>query len=237
MFCIRIVFPDFGGATINLSGSIDNTERTLIVNGDGTLNLSGTLTGGTVTETNGATLVGQGGTLDGVTLNSNLTVTDNHALHVVDGLTLNGTATLGNSTTGSGGYLDFQNTETLGGSGTVTFGSASAVNGLLLSNTGTTLTLGPNITVGGQTGFIGNDSHRGAVSVINQGIIAADASSSQLFLDSTWSSSGTLRAANGGQVFLVGTSSSNSGILNVGDNGTIYVNGSLSIRDSRIVSS
>src|SRR5205823_1825226 len=135
------------GGTLALQGA-GTTTGTLDGSGAGSsFLLSGSLVGGTVTETNGAILVGVGGTLDGVTVNGNIQVVSNNGLNVKDGLTLNGTATLGD---GSGfGYLAFQNTQTLGGNGSIVFGSTSEYNVLWVPGRSTTLSIGPGITVHG----------------------------------------------------------------------------------------
>ena len=64
----------------------------------------GTIQGGTVTTTNGASFIVNGsGTLDGVTVNGVLDVGNTYndaSLTVTDGLVLNGTALVGNPTNG-----------------------------------------------------------------------------------------------------------------------------------------
>ena len=92
-------------------------------------------------------------------------------------MTLNGTATLGDST--GFGLLYFEGTQTLGGSGTVVFGTFDTRNALMVASAGTTLTIGAGITVQGQNGYVGYDPNFGGspdVSVVNQGTIAADTS-------------------------------------------------------------
>jgi hypothetical protein len=87
-----------------------------------------------------------GGTLDGVTVNGDLDLTgDSVQVRVINGLTLNGTATIGMAGS-SWSRMDFSGTQTLGGSGTVVFGDA---NGPMLRvlDSGTTLTIGPGMTV------------------------------------------------------------------------------------------
>ena len=128
----------------------------------------------------GTNLVLAGSTLNGVTIDGNLTVSGDSSLTVQDGLTLNGTLSLGDSS--SIGYLDFTGSQTLGGTGTVVFGSATYrtpyygytyYNGLFVTTAGDTLTIGPSVTVSGSLGAIGYASYEGSSggSVVNQGTI------------------------------------------------------------------
>ena len=109
-----------------------------------------------------------GGTLDGVAVSGSFQVAGNGGLTIKDGLTLNGTATLG----ASSGYGDlaFSGSQTLGGSGTVVFGSNDSRNSLWVPGTGNVLTLGPNVTVHGLSGNVGFSNVFGGNtgSVINQ---------------------------------------------------------------------
>ncbi len=102
----------------------------------------GTLQGGTLTASADSKLIVSSGTLDGVTLNSDLDLSaDSAAATVVNGLVLNGTATLGNFA-----QLNFSGTQTLSGSGEVVFNDAD-VNALLMLNDEMTLTIGAGITL------------------------------------------------------------------------------------------
>ena len=163
--------------TVNLVGTLNNMGTTLALGSTtGSWNLAGgTITGGTLTEADGAELVltQSGGTLDGVTVDGSLDgtqVNDAYA-YVTDGLTLNGTAYLGDASGATYGGLYATNTETLSGTGTVVFGK-NASNFLDASDPAVTLTIGSGITIRGSSGTIGgfysNDT------IINQGTISAD---------------------------------------------------------------
>src|SRR5207249_877019 len=107
-----------------------------------------------------------------------------------NGLVLNGAALLGNPTNGFAnslkwwGEISFAGSQTLSGNGTVVFGNATYtplattyfIDALRLRDGGTTLTIGPGITVRGQNGTIGNLYWGGPpnVSIVNQGTISAD---------------------------------------------------------------
>src|SRR4029077_15406289 len=149
-------------------------------------------------------------------------------INIQDGLTLNGTATLGSNS--SFGFLDFVNNETLGGTGSIIFNGPKGANALLVNTFGVTLTIGPGITIHGQTGYVGWDPNFGGdseVAVINQGTIAADMAGGTIVLraDSGWSNQGPLQALNGGTLTLP-TTWSNSGGISVGAGSTLALQGS-----------
>ena len=134
--------------------------------------MGGTLLGGTLSESGGAELVftSSGGTLDGVTTGSNLDLASNAYAYafVKDGLTLdNATVYLGNASGTTSSLLNFWGTQTLGGTGTVLFGK-SGYNRIRNYTDGTTLTIGPQITVRGSSGSFSGGS------LVNQGTISAD---------------------------------------------------------------
>ncbi len=142
-----------------MSGAVTNTGNTISVDGSGsTVTLAGTITGGTVTETNGAVMSVIGGaTMDGVTVNGDLSI-NYGAVTVEDGLTLNGTATIAEGANG----LYFVGTQTLAGNGSVVFGSYAYYGGglvgynyLYTDAATSTLTIGPSITVSGNYGVLG----------------------------------------------------------------------------------
>ena len=207
------------GATINLTGTLTNTGAVLNLNpSEGSWHVvAGTIRGGTIDASGGSQLsltgvsgpVGSGGTLDGVTLNGNLDLSATNAnATVLDGLTLNGTATLG-------AYADlyFSGSQTLGGTGTVLFQNQYA-NALIAGGNGTTLTIGPGITVhgGGNQSFSAQIGHSGYwpggtnVSVVVQGTINADTAGMTIALDpsgtGTLTTTGTLSAQNGGTLYV-----------------------------------
>lgn len=135
--------------------SIQSTELLALTGGTltvtqsiqgGTLRIDGgTLNDATVAGSTTMAVTATGGTLDSVTLNSNLNLSagSGSQVTVVNGLILNGTVTLGDF-----GLLDFAGTQTLAGSGQVIFQDGS-VNAVRVTEEGSTLTIGPNITIGG----------------------------------------------------------------------------------------
>ena len=165
------------GGTVNLVGTLDNTGTTLALSTTtGSWNLlGGILKNGTLTEAGGAALVftASGGTLDGVTANGDLDLTQNNGAFafVQNGLVLNGTARVGSAVGATAAQLYFNGTQTLSGTGTVLFGK-SGNNSLNARLTGAVLTLAPTITVRGSSGTLGATS--GTDTIINQGTISAD---------------------------------------------------------------
>jgi hypothetical protein len=161
-------------------GLLENEGKELVLDGATnslTLGWWGLIKGGTVVTTNGAVLVGEGGTLDAVRMDGVVeTWGTSPSLMVANGLVLNGTIYVG-STNGLLGRVDFAESQTLAGNGTVVFGNSSD-NRLRVADVGTTLTLGPEIVVRGQRGTIGNASL--AVEVINEGLIWAEVSGSSI---------------------------------------------------------
>jgi len=213
------------GGTVNLTGVLTNTSTTLALNaasGSWVLD-GGTVLGGTITTAEGATLVVNNGTFNGVTMSGTLDVGDSFNtgnVTVTNGLVLNGTALVGNPTNVSyAGYITFAGSQTLGGTGTVVFGDNATYNALRLADGATTLTIGSGITVEGQNGTIGYSSAWGGpqnVSVVNQGLISADVSGGTIVVDAEpFQNNGTL-AATLGTAELAGALISRAGRSNLG---------------------
>ncbi len=254
-----VTLGSVGTGVVNLQGTIANSGGTLTLSGTGLFSLSGTITGGTVSESGGPDLQGGGGTLDGVTLAGDLDLTANGAgLTITDGLTLDATATLGGA--GAYGALNFAGTQELGGTGTITFAGAGYSvfdpfgevdlyyeDGLSLS-ADTTLTISTGVTIDGQRGFVGGGT---GTSVIVQGTVDADTADIGpspvgdviafgtgdlgLTVDPAgWTNQGTLQAANGGLLNLQGQGTwSGAAMTSAGAGSTINVQGSMT--DSGVV--
>src|ERR1039458_7420993 len=220
-----------------LSGGSLTVSNTVQINSTFTLS-GGALVGATVLQpTNNSALIVNGLTavLNGVTVNGTLDVGNGlNAVEVTvtNRLVLNGTLLVGNPTNGFYGGVTFAGTQTLGGSGTVIFGDNAnySFNSLRLSLAGTTLTIGPAITIGGQNGVLGYASAWGGpagVSVINQGnISAASGGGTVTFAGAALVNQvpGTLSVSNGGVLTLASTSLTNTGTINA-SNGTVTLAG------------
>ena len=192
--------------------------------------MTGTIDGGTVDVGTGTNLVLAGSTLDGVTIDGNLAVSGNAGVTVQDGLTLNGTLSLGATSSNVYGYLSFAGSQTLGGTGTVVFGQDSP-NTLLVSDAGTTLTIGSGITVRGQSGAVGYNPSLGLGttngSVVNQGTIQADVSGGTITVDGTGNqNAGNLNALNGATLSVRGTMT-NMATMSVDSTSVLSLSGTL----------
>lgn len=89
------------GGVVNITGMLENTGQVLALNaGTGSWRLKGgTITGGTITQTGGASLIvaeDNANRLVGVSISGDLNLLESHALAIVnDGLSVSGTARLG----------------------------------------------------------------------------------------------------------------------------------------------
>ena len=218
-----------GPGTVGIYGILTNSNGTLDLSGPGNFSLSGTIMGGTVSETDGAVLTSQAGTLDGVTLNGNLTEMGDGTnssvgvLNIADGLTLNGTANLG-SDADHYGRLTFNGSQTLNGTGTIIFG-ASGGNYLGQNGSNQTLTIGPNITILGQTGVIGGSASFGGDTVVNLGTISADTADGEFTVYDV-DNTGIIENSNGGTVSFQGSWSSTS-VLSASGSGMLQLQGTV----------
>jgi hypothetical protein len=218
------------GATLYIGGSLTNTA-TVSVDGTSTLSLGGTLTGGTITTQAGAQI--SGSTLDGVTIDGAWQVLNGNSVTITDGLTLDGTLSLGNGS--SYGYLNFNGSQTLGGTGSVVFGayhSGPYYSGLFEAASGGTLTIGSGVTVRGQLGIVGtNYPYQGSttVAVVNQGTIQADVSGGTISISdtgATFANAGLLDASLGTIAISAGSSGVlNDGTVSVGPTGVLSIAG------------
>ncbi|HKM52007.1 MAG TPA: hypothetical protein VJY33_01285, partial [Isosphaeraceae bacterium] len=195
----------------------------------------GSLIGGTWSTTGAAILVGSGGgTLTGVTVNGDLDLSQNSSyLRVYNGLVLNGTMDLGNADGSIAGNVYFgdagEPAGSLTGNATVVFGENS--NNSLSNDSDQigaagTLTLGPAVTIHGNSGSIRNNDSTGTI--VNQGTINADTAGGTIDVsDGTFTNAGTLQASAGtlavsGSVTINGSSQFASSVL-----GTIQIGGNL----------
>ena len=230
----------FGGAgSLDLTGTLDNSGTTLSIDTSGlTLALlGGTVNGGTIDLSGGATIVGtsSGGTLAGVTLDGTLDMTGDLATVTVrGGLTLDGTIELGSTNnTSYYGDLNFQGAQTLGGTGSVVFGDSgnNAINTASANGDSGTLTIGPGITIDGEYGLIGYDGGGNQTPLVVQGTIASTGGENISIYGAGWTNSGTLEAENGGTLRLNGTWT-DSGTIIADSSSAVYLGGTFSLGSS-----
>jgi hypothetical protein len=189
------------GGTVNLIGILDNTGKTLSLDATtGSWQLAGTIVGGTVNGSDGAQLIVPGNsaaTLDGLTLNADFVVNFNAKVRVLDGLTLNSLAIV------NGGLnfteLNFDGTQTLAGTGQIVFTDSNPVTTRVQPVNGT-LTIGPNMTIRGLSGTVGNPTFP----LINQGTISADVSGGTIVIQGNpFTNNGTTQESNGGKIAVI----------------------------------
>ncbi len=212
---------------ISLQGGLLSVQTTAAL-ASGLSISGGILQGGTVTTSVGSNLSVVGsGTLDGVTLDTNLSVPSTTTLTVLDGLTLNGTLTETRSDFYNSTYVNFSGTQTLSGTGSVVFVQSGprvyyAPTNYFQPTNGGTLTIGAGITIDGQEGVVGN----GSLPLINDGSILADQPGQTITVTgSTVTNQGTLGAQNGGVMNIVGSTIVNQGALEAGPGTTLNLNG------------
>jgi len=193
------------GGTINVTGTLDNSNATLALNaGTGSFQLTaGVIKNGTITAVDGTGLIVpafSSGTLDGVTLAADISLSGGSSLSVHNGLTLsNGAKVILNSS--SGASLQFVGTQTLGGSGQVIFGGTAGGNTLYVRGGGSAanaavLTIGSGITVHGMQGGVIGGLFAGD-EIINQGTIIAETAGQTVAINNLTQTSGGLRLAGG----------------------------------------
>ncbi len=217
------------GSTITIGGTIDNTGGTFSPTGSGTVAITGTVDGGTVDVGTGTNLILAGSTLNGVTLSGNYQLAGSNDIYIENNLTLDGTLTLGNSSTYGSLYFASA-TNTLGGSGTVDFSGPGPYNAVGLASG--TLTIGPGITVQGQTGYVGYSPGIGgspsSITVVNQGTIQANVSGGTITVqDASTPNTGTLQATNGGTLSLQSSSFTPGGVIEADTGSTITIGGTI----------
>jgi hypothetical protein len=215
---------------IQIQGTLDNTGATLTMDAThGSLNLKGgTVIGGTIVSTSANPFYTNPGnipvgTLNGVTLAGVMDMSIGK-VQVQNGLTLsNGTVSLNGSGVGTA-TLSFPGTQTLGGTGTVSFDGVTAV---VQADSGGTLTVGPGVTV--QTNSAGGTLGAAGNGLTNQGTVSAQASGRTLSVPgNTVINTGTMQATGGGTLSVTAsTAFSNRGLLLAGSGSTVSVSGTL----------
>ena len=218
---------------MNLTGTLDNSGATLTLNAvTGSWNFAGgTISGGTVVFAGGATLLltannVSGNFTNGVTLNSDLTISGTSAaLRVSGGLTLNSTIHL----TGSNTSVRSLVTQTFGGNGTISFeGTTGSIRYLTIEGS-STLTLASSFTVEGGYASIGDyfENGNGTKILVNNGTIISNVAGQVLTIapvgGESFTNAGTIEAVNGATLTL-SNNWTNSGTLLIDANAASTVN-------------
>ena len=224
------------GGVINITGTLDDTGTTLNV-GTGTalgavvLASNGTIKNGTIADA-GSGLTFSGGTLDGVTYQGPLNLSQaSSSLYIKDGITLTGAGGSGNGTinlTGTGSYLYAVGTETLDNA-TLNIGNGSSTDYVYNDDisAAAVLTLGPHLTINqtGSTAYLYGYDDRTGSGIVNEGTINAGYNGGSFTInDISFTNQGTINVSNGDSVTINATSFSNAagGILSL-NGGTLSI--------------
>ncbi|MCK1368268.1 hypothetical protein, partial [Bradyrhizobium sp. 62] len=218
------------GGIVNLTGALNNAGATLMLNAaTGSWNFYGTISAGTIVLADGAALLiaadnASGTFINGVTLNGDLSVSGNFArLRVSGGMTLNGTIHLTNSYA----MVRALDTQTFGGSGTISFEGATGTPRRLTIEGASTLTLASTFNVVGGNGTIGEQwETNGTNNLVNNGLINANVAGQSLTASvaGVFTNAGMFQAANGGTAVANNVSITSTGIASATDS-TITLGG------------
>ena len=215
------------GGTLVLSSNVLNNAGSQILAGAGSTVLQNGVT------LNGVINVAGGGTfrasnssnnfLNAAQFNGTLDLAGATGVErATGGLVLNGTVAIGNNS-----IFAAQGDQTISGNGSFVFADANASNRLNLE--AGNLTLGPNITVRGGNGLIGQQTLiGGAATLTNNGSIQADVAGRSITLqvNGLTTNNGTLAALNGGTLNLnSAVTGSSSGQIVAGAGSVVMQNG------------
>ena len=204
------------GGTLLLNYPVVNTS-TVLASG-GTVQVAGTLSGGTLTSTGGSSsLTSNGGTLSGVTLSagSQFNIPSGGTLTVTSGITNNGTITVDSPSGGTAASLVFSSSQTLSGSGSIVLAYSSAQ--LATSNSGM-LTQAAGHTISG-AGTL-------SAALNNQGLVNANVNGQTLYLATNpMTNTGTIETINAGELEINGIAVKNSGGTIQAVGGSVQITG------------
>ena len=191
-----------GTQSLTVSGGTFTNNGASTSSANGVLNLSGgTLSGGTVNLSGGTTLItsSSGGTLNNVAVNGDLTLAASSARVIIAGTTSFQNAHL----SGNSSALGFAPGTTL--SGNVLFEGANTGNRFVeMSGSSGTFTIGPGGSIKMVAGFGGSGQvgpvnfFGGSMTLINNGLISAEASGRTLTLSpASFTNNGRVESRNG----------------------------------------
>jgi hypothetical protein len=220
------------GATVYIEGTFTNTGTLSGTNVLGQAVLDGgTVQGGTAKPA-GLVLSDGGGTLSGVTYDGTLDLSgDLDSVNLISGTVVNNAAGTGAGTIDDTGYasaLGFDNTQTFNNV-TINLGDTAGYYSFLqeydLTDAGTVLTLGSNVTIDESGyGYIADSGNAGD-GIVNQGAIKQSGTSSQLtFYGNSLTNSGTITgASSGGALAIYDTTFTNSGTLAISNGDALTI--------------
>ncbi|MEO1574431.1 MAG: hypothetical protein AAFU65_05670, partial [Pseudomonadota bacterium] len=197
------------GGGIRFFGPMNNASATLNLDtADGFFNWTsgGQINAATLTGTPGTALRVPSGTYftNSSVLNIDMNLENAANVNVTTSLTFNGDMLIDAPISPTGLVFAGDPTQTLNGTGTITFdgvGNTVISEPRILPGNGTQLIVGPDITIRGGKGQIGNAS----AALVFDGTLISDVAGEELRIGgSTWSASQTLQATNGGTISMFG---------------------------------
>jgi filamentous hemagglutinin len=207
---------------VSIGGILNNAGHTLALNaatGSWLLD-GGSVVGGTVTARDGAQLVVENGTLDGVTLDTGpagvVMTSTSPLLGIEHDLTLVNGATINSGTSPVHLFFEGPAAQTIRGNGAFNLG-AGGLHAIIQNDSAWQLTIGPGILIHGQNLTMPNDGGNYG-GYLNQGTVAADVTGGTFTLTS-FRNQGTLSVVRGSTITLAGGFGQDGGVL--------LVNGSL----------
>jgi hypothetical protein len=226
------------GGMVVLAGTLSNTGSIIAIGASAGLadvSLTGTVIGGTITDSSSALVAGNAGTamLESTTYKGTLALTQAGALLNVRG----GLAVVGGQVliSGPGSELDFIGTQTFNGT-SVGIGAAGQAASIKVghdytSGGASTLTLGSglSITQTGTLAAIGTTNEAAGDGVLNAGTITANYASGTLTLGGQdFINQGHINVSNGETLAIAGTRFSNTGVVAI-SNASLSLAGSLTL--------
>ena len=224
----------FNGKTdaITLDGTLTNTAETLTVGAGSALGTvilpsGGSIVGGTIVD-QGSGVEFQSGTLSGVTYDGTLNLSPyDSTVYIANSLTANNQAATGPGTINLTGEYDsiyFEGNQTFNNA-TINLGNTSGYYDYIYNddtnNTGSVLTLGPNVIVNQATnetsGYAVLDStgynHAGD-GIVNDGTINAQAVNGSFYIEPyNFTNQGTINDTNGDNLYIEPTTFTNDGTI------------------------
>jgi RHS repeat-associated protein len=228
------------GGTVYIDGTLTNTGQTLTVGSGSALGnvvLDGTIVGGTIVD-QGSGMQFQRGTLDGVTYDGTLDLSAPFSIvSIANGLTATGVNGSGPGTVNLTGFEDgifFQGNTTFDNA-TINLGGASGFGDAIFNDdtddTGSVLTLGPNLTVtanGSKSHLLSAGPDHSGDGIVNEGAIDVEGSGSTLDIAPyNFTNDGTITVAAGDALDIESQSWSNAGTITIDAGGALHLGGSI----------
>ena len=237
----------FNGETdaITLDGTLTNTGETLTVGAGSALGTvilpsSGSIVGGTIVD-QGSGVKFQGGTLSGVIYDGTLDLSpSSSSVYIANSLTANNLAGAEPGTinlTGYGDSIYFEGNQTFNNA-TINLGSTSgyydAIYNYDTNDTGSVLTLGPNVIVNqatnetsGYAELTSTGYNHAGDGIVNQGTVNAQAVNGSFYIEPyNFTNQGTINVTNGDTLYIEPTTFTNDGKITLAAGTTLTLGNS-----------